>query len=307
MPPRRVATLAGMLAIAMWSSLALLTTVTANLPPFQVLALCFGFAVVGGSLWLTGRRRGFSVLRQPLPAFLLSLVALFAYHALYLMAFRLAPVVEVNLINYLWPALIVLFAALLPGGRLRAVDVIGCALAFLGVLLLVTQARALAFTPGAAMGYLAALTAAVIWAAYSVLNRRYAGVPSAAIIGPCAAVAILAAIVHLVREDSIAPTTGQWIALGAMGLGPTGLAFLLWDRGTKAGDLPLLGTLSYAAPVLSTLSLLALGRGSAHWTQAAAIGLLIAGVAVAARGRTRETDSSVGEFKFAASKTDESP
>lgn len=79
------------------------------------------------------------------------------------------------------------------------------------------------------------------------------------------------------------PSGGQWLALVAMGLGPTGAAFLLWDRGTKSCDLALLGTVSYAAPVFSTLSLLAIRRGEPHWTQAAAVLLLLPGVALSAR------------------------
>lgn len=279
---RHSATLAGIAAIALWSSLALLTTLTAVLPPFQVLATAFGVAALAGLGWLaaTGRLR---TLRQPLAAFALALVALFGYHALYLVAFRHAPAVEVNLINYLWPSLIVLFAAALLRTPLRAGQIVGTLLAFAGVLLLVTRGEALALGWEYVGGYGAALTAAVVWALYSVLNRRFADVPNTAIVGVCAAVAVLAFAVHVTFETTVVPGALQWAALLAMGLGPTGAAFLLWDRGTKAGDLALLGTLSYAAPVLSTLSLLLAGRGALHWTQAAAVALLLAGVLVSAR------------------------
>lgn len=271
-------------SIALWSSLALLTTLTAALPPFQVLAIAFGVAGLSGSAWLaSGRGGGLAALRQPWPAFALALVALFGYHALYLIAFRHAPAIEVNLINYLWPSLIVVFAAWLLRVPVRAGQVVGTVLAFAGVLLLVTRGEALALRGQFLGGYLAALCAAVLWAAYSVLNRRHAQVPSVAIIGVCIAVAVLAACVHVAFEASVLPTPGQWLALVLMGLGPTGAAFLLWDRGTKAGDIALLGTLSYAAPVLSTLSLLAIGRGTPHWTQAAAVALLLAGVIASTR------------------------
>lgn len=283
-PARRSATLAGIVAIALWSSLALLTTLTADLPPFQVLALGFGVAAVCGLAWLaSGRGGGLRALRQPWPAFALALVALFGYHALYLVAFRHAPAIEVNLINYLWPSLIVVFAALLLRAPVRAGQVVGTALAFGGVLLMVTRGEGLALQREFVGGYLAALSAAVLWASYSVVNRRFADVPSVAIVGACAAVCVLAGLVHLLAETTVPPTRGQWVALVAMGLGPTGAAFLLWDRGTKAGDIALLGTLSYAAPVLSTLSLLLVGRGAPHWTQAAAVCLLLLGVIVSAR------------------------
>ena len=288
---KRSATLSGIAAILLWSSLAALASFTQRLPPFQVLAICFGVAAVGGAAWLVVRGE-MAALRQPLSAFALTFGALFGYHALYLIAFRNAPAVEANLINYLWPSLIVLFAALLLRVRLRAGQIIGTVLAFVGVLVLVTRGEAVEFRREFLGGYLAALSAAVVWALYSVLNRRHAAVPSAAIIGPCAAVALLALATHLATETSLAPALGEWLALLAMGLGPTGAAFLLWDRGTKFGDLPLLGTLSYAAPLLSTLSLLLLGQGAPHWTQALAIALLLAGVAFSARRSAADANGS---------------
>lgn len=291
--PRRHATLCGIAAIALWSSLALLAMSTRTLPPFQVLASCFGVAAIAGLVWLAVRPGGLSVLRQPRAAFALTLVALFGYHALYLIAFRHAPAVEANLINYLWPSLIVLFTGVLLRVRLRAGQIAGTVLAFAGVVLLVTRGEGLAFRAEFVAGYIAALVAAVLWALYSVLNRRHAAVPSEAIIGPCAAVALLALATHAASETFVMPTTGQWLALIAMGLGPTGAAFLLWDRGTKSGNLPLLGTLSYAAPLLSTFSLLAAGFGEPHWTQAAAVALLLAGVVLSARaGRAGTGDGS---------------
>ena len=53
-------------------------------------------------------------------------------------------------------------------------------------------------------------------------------------------------------ETERAPDPGQWLAIALLGLGPTGLAFLAWDYATKHGRLPLLGALSYLAPLLST-------------------------------------------------------
>ncbi len=55
------------------------------------------------------------------------------------------------------------------------------------------------------------------------------------------------------------PGSGDWAVIVAMGLGPVGLAFYLWDHGTKHGRLALLGAISYAAPVLSTLWLVLAG------------------------------------------------
>lgn len=284
MSTARGATASGLAAILLWSSLALLTTATAGIPPFQVLACSFGVAGVVGLLRAAWRgREGWRELRQPLPALALATGALFGYHALYFTALKHAPAVEANLLNYLWPLLIVVFAGLLPGVRVRAAQWLGTLLGLVGAVVLVTHGRSLDIRPEYLGGYAAALGAALIWSAYSVLNRRHAEVPSAAITLPCVLVAVAGALAHLAWEDTAAATPLQWLALAAMGIGPVGAAFWLWDHGTKRGDIALLGSLSYLAPLLSTLLLLAFGQAEPHVSQALAIALLLAGAWLSVR------------------------
>jgi len=281
----RRGTLSGMAAIVLWAALAVLTTATAGLPPFQVLATTFAIAAVAGLSWAFARgRAGLAGLRQPAAALALSTTALFGYHALYFVALKRAPAVEANLINYLWPLLIVLFAGLLPGMRVGWQQIVGAVLGLCGAVLLVTRGERLGLDPAYMPGYLAAAGAAVTWAAYSVLNRRHAAVPSSALAGSCMLVAALGALAHGLFESFVAPTPTQWAVLLVMGLGPVGAAFLLWDQGTKHGDIALLGTLSYAAPLLSTLLLLVFGAARPHWTQAVAVLVLLAGAWLGTRG-----------------------
>ena len=282
------ATAVGGLAILMWGSLATLTVFLAGMPPFQLLAMAFALAFLSGSAWLLliGGPRRFAVLVQPPSFWLLAVTGLFAYHALYFLALRLAPAAEANLINYLWPLLIVLLSALAPGGeRLRPRQIGGALMGLIGTALLIGGGDAgLGATTGDVWGYLAAFSCALVWAGYSVLNRRYRTVPSEAMIGVCGAVAVLGLGAHLVFEPAaVLPRGGQWLALAAMAVGPLGLAFLTWDHGTKHGDLPLLGTLAYGAPVLSTLLLVVLGLAPGTAALAAACALVVGGAWIASR------------------------
>ncbi len=289
----RKATLGGLAAILLWSSLALLTTLTGDLPPFLVLAISFA---CGGSVGLLHvlrqGKRGLQSMRAPLPALALSTAGLFGYHALYFFSLKHAPPVEANLLNYLWPLLIVLFSGLLPGVHLRSGNIVGAALGLCAAALLVTGGRGIHVDPAASSGYLAAIAAALVWAGYSVLNRRFAHVPSTAIVPACIGVAILGAFAHLVFEPSRTISTAQWLAMIAMGIGPVGAAFWLWDGGTKRGDIALLGGLSYLAPLLSTLLLVVSGRAQPHWIQAVAIALLLVGAWLSLRASRLPGDSA---------------
>ena len=233
-------------------------------------------------LWIF-RPGAAKAVRQPWPVYLLGVGGLFGYHAAYFIALRNAPVVEAGLINYLWPLLIVVFSALLPGERLRWQHIAGCILAFAGAVLVVTKGQGFNFNPAYVPGYLAALFAAVTWGVYSVVSRRFAHVPSDAITGFCLVTALLAALVHVVLEPTVWPANlWQWAAIVGLGLGPVGLAFYVWDIGVKHGDIQVLGAASYSAPLLSTTTLVLTGYAAYSNTLLIACALITAGAVLAA-------------------------
>jgi drug/metabolite transporter (DMT)-like permease len=278
---RPAATLVGFTAVLLWSLLAALTAASGTMPAFQLTAITFA---IGGLSLLAIRPGAISAMRQPLPVWLLGVGGLFGYHFCYFFALRNAPPVEAGLINYLWPLLIVVFSALLPGERLKWQHLAGCALALGGAVLVVTRGEGLTFDPQYALGYGAALVAALAWSSYSVLSRRFASVTSDAIAGFCLATALLATLCHLLLEQTVWPTHAwQWAAIVGLGLGPVGLAFYVWDIGVKRGDIQVLGAASYSAPLLSTLILILAGFAQYSHIILAACLLITAGAVVAAK------------------------
>ncbi len=281
---KRAATALGGGAVLLWALLALFTTGASGIPPFQLVAMTFAVAFGLGLAAITLRgRTALARLRQPLRVWALGVAGLFGYHFFYFVALAKAPAVQASLIAYLWPLLIVIFSGLLPGERLRWFHLVGGLAGFAGAAVLVTGGGgALGFDSRHLTGYLAALACALTWSSYSVANRRYGAVPSEVVGGFCGVVAVLALLCHLALETSVMPSGGQWLAVLALGLGPVGAAFFLWDHGTKHGDIQLLGALSYGAPLLSTVILIAFGRGSANWAIALACLLIVGGALLAA-------------------------
>jgi drug/metabolite transporter (DMT)-like permease len=278
------ATLSGLAAIGLWSVLALFTAGTGPIPPFQLSAITFALATLVGVVVITRSGKGFSVLRQPAKAWAIGIYGLFGYHALYFAALKLAPPAEAGLVAYLWPLLIVLMTALLPGEFLSKRHVMAALLGLAGVIVLGLGKGGVGFDATHWKGYLAALGCAFIWSSYSVLSRTQADVPTEAVTGFCLATALLSFLCHLLFETPVwSQTTTQWLCIIGLGLGPVGAAFFLWDHGMKRGDIRLLGTASYAAPVLSTVLLVVFGFAAAHWTLALACLLIVGGAVVAVR------------------------
>ena len=290
MPLVHRATIIGSISIFLWGTLALLTRLTeGRIPAFQLMAMTFSVAFLLMCIrWWSQGHSGLCHLRQPLPAWLL-VVGAFCYFE----AMSRAPAVEVSLLAYLWPLLIVLFASLLPGEKLKWQHLAGAFLALGGCWILLGKGST-AFSFEYLTGYLLALTCALIWSSYSVASRLVKAVPTDAVGWFCAVTAAMALACHLLWETTVWPLSGmQWIGVLGLGLGPVGIAFFTWDHGIKHGNLQLLGVLAYAAPLISVLLLIVAGEAQPSWTIAFACLAIVAGSALAGISRNKRMSENI--------------
>jgi len=261
---RTAANLYALAAIGLWASLATLGASLAHVPPF----LLTGLGLLAGSLIALPLAR-FDPQRLAVPWRTLGIgvYGLFGYHFLLFTALRLAPPVEANLVNYLWPLGIVLMAPLiLPGVRLGPAHVLAALAGFAGAAIAILgrapSGMPVADAAGghAALGYACAAGAAFIWSSYSLLTKRLAmtgrGFPTAAIGGFGLVSGVLALACHALLEPAVSLSARDVLLIAVLALGPLGGAFFLWDRALKLGDARQIGVLSYLTPLLSTLLLL---------------------------------------------------
>jgi drug/metabolite transporter (DMT)-like permease len=193
---------------------------------------------------------------------LIGIYGIFGYHALYFSALKLAPPAEANLINYLWPALIVIIYSIITFKKIDIYLIFATILGLASTIILIPISENDRMNGESLylIGYILAFLAAVNWATYSVALRFFSQIKSDSLSLAIAASAVLGLACHLLFESWEPPTwpTG-WLAIIFLGLGPVGAAFFLWDMGMKRGNVALLGILSYATPVCSTLALAAIG------------------------------------------------
>lgn len=288
------ATLIGFTAILMWSFLALLTAASGKMPPFQLSAITFAIGSLPGIITFILRPERIRELRQPAKVWLTGVIGLFGYHFLYFTALRNAPAVEAGLIAYLWPLLIVVGSALLPGEKLRWYHVFGALAGLSGTVLIVAK-NGISFDPAYGFGYFSAFLCAFTWSAYSLITRRFEAASTDVVTGFCLATSILSLVCHLGLETTVWPeSASQWIAVVGLGIFPVGLAFYAWDYGVKNGDIQILGASSYAAPLLSTLILTFFGFAEPSLRIGLACLLITGGAMLAARDMIRRRQSTEG-------------
>ncbi len=267
-------------AIALWASLASLGVTLQHVPPF----LLTGIALLIGSVLAWPRLRQW---RIALPTLALGVCGLFGFHFLLFIALRHAPPVEANLVNYLWPLLMVVLAPLLLAGvDLRPAHLVAALAGFAGAAIAILGGRGSAASAGGwSWGYLPALGSAFIWASYSLLTQRVRTFPTAAI-GLFGLVSgLLSLLCHWALEPAVALSPRDWLLIAMMGLGPLGAAFFLWDKALKLGDARHIGILSYLTPLASTALLLVVSGRAFSWSIALAAVMIIGAAVLGTRAR----------------------
>ncbi len=280
----------GLGAVFLWSLLALFTTYNNYIPAFQLLAMVFFISSSIGAVFILLTKQSFGMFfRFKWHVWLLGVYGLFGYHLCYFLALRFAPPIESNMINALWPLLIVLGSVLVVKKQhaddgLKWWHIIGALIGFAGVVN-VSLARGLSdFNMQHLMGYGFALLAALIWSSYSLLSRKLPDIPTAAVTGFCFITAILALICHFLFEVTIWPSDSfAWLMLVLLGLGPVGVCFYLWDYGMKKGDIRALGAASYLAPIFATIFLALAGFGQLTLTVIISALMVVGGAVLASK------------------------
>lgn len=246
-------------AVLFWASLAPLVLQLSQVPPLLLTATGL---LIGSSLALPFSRFHLLDSWRVLPGtILLGVFGLFGYHIALFFALQNAPAAEANLINYLWPAgIVVLTPLLLRGFKLSRRHLVAVPLGFAGAATAIlgahTAPSATSSWANSALGYVAAFAAAVIWATYSVLTKRRPSFDTAAIGLFGLLSGSLALVMHLLLESPYSWQLQDLPWIFALGLGPLGLAFYLWDSAIKLGNPIRIGIISFLTPLLSTIGVL---------------------------------------------------
>ncbi|MCL2649033.1 MAG: hypothetical protein FWD61_18875 [Phycisphaerales bacterium] len=186
--------------------------------------------------------------------------------------------VGVNLLNFLWPTLTVVFAAVLvPGSKMSKRLILALIVAFAGVLLANFQGLHELFTDTnsdnkhlSLLPYLFGLMAGITWGAYSAFLARwkdwagqYATSPLGFLLTSAIAFAICLSTGTWNHMDTI-----SWIGVLYMAVGPQAAAYLLWELALNRAPARTLGLLASGNTVASTAWIFAitpfLQGGSSH-------------------------------------------
>jgi drug/metabolite transporter (DMT)-like permease len=258
-------TLFGFVAILLWSTtIAIIRSLTEQVGPITSAASIYLLAGFVSLIPVSYSHDRVIQVRAFSRLYLFGCGVLFVFYmlAIYLavgLARNRQQVLEVGLINYLWPVFTLLFSLFLLGKNTRFSLIPGMILGFLGAFLVLTQGNSISwdsFTGNVLSNfwvYFLALMAAVLWGLYSNLSRRWGGTMSGNAVPffMMATGLILLFIRLFFREQSLwnLRSVAEILFMSLATL----FSYMFWDLAMRKGDMVLVAASSYFIPFLSTL------------------------------------------------------
>ncbi|MDB6096456.1 MAG: EamA family transporter [Francisellaceae bacterium] len=246
-------TLSGCGALAIWTITAVIVSELDNLPLFLTVFIAFATSFLCVAVQLSIKQNWKMILKQPFYVWFIGVAGICGSDLAYVKAIKHAPPAHVDLIDYLWPFLVILFSSFMPKEKFHLKYLMAGFLGLLGIYILLFQNQYnTQFNPNYLQGYLYALLGALCWSVYTIFTKYLAeNVPTEMVGIYCGVGAIICLILHLLYETPVVPKQKELVLGIILGLSSSGLAYVLWDLGCKKGNLKLLSVLTYFTPIVS--------------------------------------------------------
>lgn len=280
-PPSGLSTLLGCIAIIAWSLEAVLVAGIESIPTCQAMTIIFGAGFVFTAIRMLIKGNWKVVKGHSKWIWLVGILGVCGSDFAYVLAFKFAPAAHVDLLDYLWPFLVIVFSGFLPNEKHSVKHLLGGIIALGGLYILINHDQEIiGYEHYQLVGYGIAILGAVFWGGYTVLSRHFKSTPPE-MIGLYSGIGmVISMLAHLKLETTVIPNTSEWIICITLGLTGAGIAYQLWDYGIKNGNINLLSSLTYLTPAISMWMLVSFGRQDMSWQLVIACGLVVIGVLI---------------------------
>jgi drug/metabolite transporter (DMT)-like permease len=254
------ATIIGQLALLIWAMSVCGMVVLKDIPAFEILSVLFVSGLIASSIMNTICGNWKVVATHPKYILLTGIIGIIGNDIFYIFAFKYAPAAHVDLIALSWPVIVLILASIFLNETIRFHHIFACIIAFLGIYMLITaESEVGVFDEEYLLGYLCALTSAILWSIYVIISRKYIKYTPELFAVYCGIGSSFAISMHFIFETTVIPTNTQLVILVFMGITTHSIAYYGWDFAIKKGNFKLLNILSYGNPILSVFGLVVFG------------------------------------------------
>lgn len=243
------------ISILLWGTIATDSKLfLSGLDPYFILFYSSFFATVALVIYNAKRIKEQARTTKPLTIFnmiVIGSLGIFFYNYFLQRGIAILPAQIAFVINYLWPAFIILFSTFILRERATAGKLIAVTFSFLGVAVVATNGSISNLMGGNTAGVIFCIMAAVCYGLYTPLNKRAQYDKNFALVIAYGSATIMAFIVTMAGGHLTLPTGMQLIGLIEYGVGTGAIAYIFWVKAMDIGNTAILSNLAYMTPIVS--------------------------------------------------------
>ena len=244
-------------AILMWSTMATVSKLLlGTMSNFQV--LCISSLLAGLSMLVINGISGKLKLLKTycLKDYLImtgvGMLGIFLYYSFYYIGMGRMLASQAFIINYLWPIMSILFAAILLKEKLTFRKGIAISLSFFGVII-VTGKELIQFDPYMIFGAVMCICGAVCYGAFTALNKKYHYEKGISMMVAFFMSFLLSLLLNLKSLGSWHINLGQLLGLGWNGIFSMAIGNTAWALALEKGNTAKISNLAYITPFISLI------------------------------------------------------
>lgn len=181
---------------------------------------------------------------------LMGFISPFLYLFLYYTAFLYITVTEVNILNYLWPIFVLLFAFFILKEKVTLGKILGILIGFSGAIIVISQGDLSFITLINPIGYLVIIFGAACYGLFSILGKKldyehFSSMFFYLLFG----LVFIAITVGLFSSFKI-PNPFELLCLIYLGVFATALGFVFWFKALKYGETAKMSNLIFLVPFI---------------------------------------------------------
>jgi len=246
------------ITILLWSfTPTIAKLILKNFNAFQLLFFTSFFAVLSLSFVVVFQKKvklikGYSR-KQILTMVLIGVLSPFFYYIFLYESFERAPVADAQILNYMWPMFVVIFATFILRQKLSLIKLVGIMLSFVGAFVVITKGEFLIFNSGYGIGYIVAILAAISYGLFSVLGKKHDYERFTSMLIYYISTFVLVTLTVSLFSNFIIPSFWELLGLFYLGGLANSIGWVFWFKALQVGETAKMSNLIYLVPFLSLI------------------------------------------------------
>ena len=221
----------------------------------------------------------------------LGILGFFCYNLFYLLGIDVLPAQEAMILNYMWPAMIIIFSCIILKEIMTLKKIVATLMSIVGVIVVASEGDISKIASGNLKGIVFCLLAAISYGLYSVLNKKEDFDKSIAIMIGYLSTAIIAFICIAITGTESTINLGIVFGILYNGIACNAISYLFWVLALDKGNTAIISNLAYLTPFISLIICAVILHENISWYSIIGLVMIVSGIFVQSVGKRKNNFS----------------